>query len=224
MLDRIGLMRVKGRKLQRGEFRASNADREDAFRRLEAHRSMGHLDQDELPGLYAAVEAAATPNQIGEVFAIAGLPTLPARSPSTERRVSAPDRAEAIGLLEKAYAEGRLEAHECAAAKDQVSAARTRSEIDGAFHGLSTASRVAAAKTATDLAEQTAGLTRRAIGESGRRARRAFRHGVFALAALMIGVILLIAGIGTAALVCFVGAVLLFVSAAVSLVKSQSSA
>jgi hypothetical protein len=48
--------------------------------------------------------------------------------------------------------------------------------------------------------------------------------GVFTVGAPMIGVILLIAGIGTPALVCFVGAVLLFVSAAVSLVTSQSPA
>jgi hypothetical protein len=223
VLDRIEVWRARGRKHERGDFRASDADREDAFRRLEVHESMGHLDRTELPRLHAAVEAAATPNEITKVFVSAGLPELPARSPATERRVSSQDRAEAIELLEKAYAEGRIEAHECAAAKDQVSAARTCNEIDAAFHGLTTASRAVVVKTASNAAEQAARLTTRAVGEGGRRVGKAFRRGVFAVGAMMIGIILLIAGIGTAALVFFLVTVLLFVSAAVSLVTSQSS-
>jgi microcystin-dependent protein len=224
MFDRVEWLRAKGRKLERGDFRASNADREDALRRLEVHETMGHLDQADFPRLEAAVKFAATPNEIAKVFVDWGLPELPARSPSTERRVSSQDRVEAIGLLEKAYAEGRIEAHECAEAKEQVNEARTRSEIDAAFHGLSSPSRIAAAETASNVAEQTVKLTTRVVGEGGRRAGKAFRHGVFAIGALMIGFILLIAGIGIAALASFLLAVSLFVSAAISLVTSQSSA
>jgi hypothetical protein len=223
MFDRIEWLKGKGRTLERGEFRASDADRVDAFRRLEVHKSMGHLDEAEVSTLREAVEASATLNEIAKVFVDAGLPELPARSPSTERRISAQDRDEAIGLLEKAYAEGRIETGECAAAKDQVSVARTRTEIDAAFHGLSSPTRVAAAKTASGATKQTAKLTTHVVAEGGRRAGKAFRRGVFAVGALMIGIILAVAGIGTGALICFVGAVLLFVSAAVSLVTSQAS-
>jgi len=216
MFDRIEGLRAKGRTLERGEFRASDADRVDAFRRLEVHRSMGHLDEAEISRLREAVDAAATLNDIVRVFVNAGLPKLPARSPSTEQRISSQDRAEAISLLEKAYAEGRIETGECAAAKDQVSVARTRSEIDAAFHGLSSPTRVAVANTASNVTKQTT----QAVVEGGRRVGKAFRRGVFAAGATMIGVILLIAGIGTAALICFVGGVLFFVSAAISLVTS----
>ena len=224
MLDRIEWARVRGRKRERGEFRASDSDREDAFRRLDVHRLMGHLNQAESSTLYAAVEVAATPNEITKIFVDAGLPELPARSPMTERRASSQDRAEAINLLEKAYAEGRIEAHECAEAKDQVNAARTPSEIEAAFHGLTTPRRVAAAETASNVAEQTARLTTRVVGEGGRRAGKAFRRGVLSVGALLIGITLLIAGIGTAALVCFLAAVVLLVSAAFALVTSPSSA
>lgn len=215
MLDRIEWARSQGRKLERGDFRSSDADREDAYRRLRVHQSMGHLNEVEIAKLSAAVKVAATPNEITKIFVDAGLPELPARSPSTERRVSTQARAEAIGLLEEAYAEGRIEAHECAAAKDQVSAARTRSEIDAAFHGLSSPSRVAAA----NAAGQTVELTTRAVGEAGRRAGRVFRHGVFAMGALLLGIIFLIAGVGSAALLCFVGFVVFLVLAGMSLVS-----
>lgn len=219
MLDRIEWLKGKGRTLERGEFRASNADREDAFRRIEVHETMGHLDKREAWALQMAVKAAPTLNDIAKVFVDAGLPELPARSPSTERRVSSQERAEAISLLEKAYAEGRIETAECAVAKDQVSVARTRSEVDAAFHGLSSPTRVAVANTASSVTKQTTHV----VAEGGRRVGKAFRRGVFAAGAMMLGIILLIAGIGTAALLCFVGAVLLGVSAAVSLVTAQST-
>lgn len=170
--------------------------------------------------LRTAVDASTTLNEIAKAFVDASLPELPARSPSTERRVSAQDRDEAISLLWEAHAEGRIKAHEYAAAKHQVSVARTRSEIDAAFHGLSSPTRVAAARTASNVTKQTTHM----VAEGGRRAGKAFRRGMFASGALMIGIILLIAGVGAGALICFVGAVLLFISAAVSLVTSQSPA
>lgn len=219
MLDRIEWMKGKGRTLQRGDFRASDADRKDAHRRIDVHQTMGHLDEDRASTLHQEVDSATTLNEIAKVFVDAGLPELPARSPSTERRVSSQERAEAISLLEEAYAEGRIETAECAAAKDQVSVARTRSEIDAAFHGLSSPTRVAVANTASNVTKQTTHV----VAEGGRRVGKAFRRGVFAVGAMMLGLILLIAGIGTAALICFVGAVLLGVSAAVSLVTSQST-
>lgn len=185
---------------------------------------MGHIDEATRSRLHTAVGVAGTPNEITKVFVDEGLPELPARTPTTEHRVSAQDRAEAIALLAKAYAEGRIQAHECAEATDQVSHARTRGEIDAAFHGLSIPRRVAAAKAASNTAEQTAKLTTRVVGEGGRRVGRAFRHGVFAMGAAMVGLIFLIAGNSTAALVFFLLAVALFVSAAISLTSSQSSA
>jgi hypothetical protein len=75
------------------------------------------------------------------------------------------------------------------------------------------------ANTASSVAKQTTHV----VAEGGRRVGKAFRRGVFAVGAMMLGLILLIAGIGTAALICFLGAVLLGVSAAVSLVTSQST-
>jgi hypothetical protein len=222
MLDRIELLRAKSRRLGRGDFRASDGDRDDALRRLRLHGEMGHLDQAGLLALHAAVDAAETPNQIAAVFVEAGLPELPARSPTTERRASTQDRRDAIGLLEKAYAEGRLEAHECAVAKDRVSAARTQSEIDAAFHGLSTPSRVARKQKASDVTAQAASTTTRVAANGGQRLGRAFRRGVLGAGAMMLGAILLIAGIGTVALLCFVAAVFFLVSAAISLVTPQS--
>lgn len=219
MLDRIEWLKGKGRTLQRGDFRASDSDREDAHRRIDVHQTMGHLDEDRASTLRQEVDAATTLNAITKVFVDAGLPELPARSPSTERRVSSEERAEAISLLEKAYAEGRIETAECAAAKDQVSVARTRSEIDAAFHGLSSPTRVAVANTASSVTKQTTHV----VTEGGRRVGKAFRRGVLSGGALLMGIILLIAGVGTAALVCFLGAVVLLGSAAFALVTSQSS-
>jgi Domain of unknown function (DUF1707) len=214
MLDRVEWLKGKGRTLERGEFRASHADRKDAYHRLALHEKMGHLNEVEASELERDIDACATLNGIGQLFVAAGLPELPARSPVTERRVSSQDRAKAVALLEKAYAEGRLKTHECAEAKDQVSAARTRNEIDAAFHGLSSPTRVAVANTAGETARLTTG----AIREGGRRAGKAFRLGVYAGGALTTGVILLIAGIGTAALIFFLAAVLLMVGGAISLV------
>jgi hypothetical protein len=124
MLDRIEWLKGKGRTLKRGDFRASDADRKDAHRRIGVHKTMGHLDEARASELGREVDAATTLNGVAKVFVDAGLPELPARSPSTERRVSSQERAEAISLLEKAYAEGRIETAECAVAKDQVSVAR----------------------------------------------------------------------------------------------------
>ena len=213
------LDRAKGpeerRKLKRDQLRLSDADRTDAVRRLQAHESMGHLQGEEAADRIAVVDASTTPEEIAKLFA--DLPALTARPPSIERRVSSQDREDAILLLEKAYSEGRIEAGECVAAKDRVHAARTRSEIDAAFHGLSTPSRVAVGQKASSATKQTADLGSRVLAEGGRRAGKAFRRGVLGVGAVMLGIILLIAGLGLVALVCFVGAVVLFVSAAISL-------
>jgi hypothetical protein len=214
MLDRIEDLRARGRKHRSGDLRASDADRTDALRRLDAHRSLGHLDQHEAVVLGAELTSAQTPNQIRQIFVGAKLPELPAQSPLATPRVSGQDRLDAIGRLERAYAEGRLDSAECAAAKDQVGSARTREEIEAAFHGLRTPSRLA------ESVAQTASVGSRVAVEGGRRAQKAFRRGAFATGALVIGLILLIAGIGPAALICFVAAVLLFVGAALALVSS----
>jgi SAM-dependent methyltransferase len=54
-------------------------------------------------------------------------------------------------------------------------------------------------KTASSVTKQTAALTTRVVAEGWRRAGKAFRRGVFALGTPMIGIILAVAGIGTAA-------------------------
>jgi hypothetical protein len=181
---------------------------------------MGHLRADEASTLRKALQASTTVNDLTKVFVDADLPELPARSPLTERRISTRERDEAVELLEKTCAEGQIDDAECAAAKEQVRVARTRSEIDAAFHGLATPTRNAAAKTASDVARQSARVTRRVAKEGGRRAGKALRRGILAAGMLMVAVILVIAGVGTGAVICFVGSVLLFASAALSLVTS----
>lgn len=181
---------------------------------------MGHLESKEAADRIEVVEASTTPEEIAELFV--ELPALTTRPPSIERRISTQDRQDAISLLEKAYSEGRIEAHECAAAKDRVHAARTRSEIDVVFHGLSTPTQAALREMASSATKQAAELSSSALAKGGRRAGRAFRRGVLAVGALMIGIVLVIAGIGVGALVFFLGAVVLFVSAAISLVSSTA--
>lgn len=207
----------EGRKLKGDRLRVSDADRRDAVRRLRAHEAMGHLGGAEASERVASVEASTTPEEIAKLFA--DLPALTTRPPSIERRISTQDRQEAVALLETAYSEGRIEAHECAAAKDQVAAARTRSEIDAAFHGLSTPTRVAMGVKASSATKQAAGLGSQVLAEGGRRAGKAFRRAVLAVGALTVGIILLIAGAGLGAVVFFLGAVVLLVSAAISLVS-----
>jgi hypothetical protein len=212
-----GADRLKG-----GELRASDADRRDALRRLDMHESLGHLSADEASARGDLVAASKTPADIARVFF--DLPALPADSKSAERRISGSDREAALALLRQARAEERIDDAELAGSEAQVRSARTRSELNAAFRGLSTPARAAAAKTASDVTRRGASVTRRVVAEGGRRAKRAFMRAVFASAALMLGVVLLIAGLGAVALICFVAAVVLYAAAAASLVVSRSSA
>jgi ABC-type multidrug transport system fused ATPase/permease subunit len=180
------------------------------------HGSLGHLKPNEASTRRELVKASKTPNDIAKLFV--DLPELPADTQHAERRVSEQDREEGVDFLREAHAEGRIDEDELAVAEAQVRSARTRSEINAAFRGLSSPTMAAAAKTSSNVAKQTA----RVVAEGGRRAKRAFLRAVFAVAALMIGIILLIAGDGTVALICFVGAVMLFVSAATTLVASRA--
>lgn len=198
-----------------GDLRASDADRKDAIRRLEAHGSLGHLSDDELSARVSLAEASKTSNEISRVFA--DLPALDASSRSAEPRISKREREEAISLLEEAHSDGRLDHDEHEAALARVHAARTRREIEAAFHGLSTPSRTAAVKKASSATKQTAGF----VAEGGRRLSKAFLRGMLSLGALAIAIVLLIAGIGIAALVCFVVSVTLFVGAGAALVTSR---
>lgn len=220
MFNRAKSPEDKSHKLKVSDLRVSDADRADAIRRLRAHESMGHLEETEARHRVSVVEASKTPDEIARLFA--DLPALAARPPSIERRVSSRDRQDAIHLLEKAYSEGRIEPEECAAAKDRVHAARTRTEIEAAFHGLSTPTRVVAEERAVKAATQTATFTARAFVQIRRRTGKAFRRAVFAVGALLIGIVLAVAGIGAGALISFLCAVLLFVSAAIALVTSTS--
>ncbi|HEX4465308.1 MAG TPA: DUF1707 domain-containing protein [Solirubrobacterales bacterium] len=209
------------RQLSDGDLRASAADRDDAIRRLKMHCSLGNLSADEELARVGLVEASKTLNDITKVFV--DLPALAVSAPSTERRISRQDRDEAVDLLKKASDEGRITGGEYKTAEAQILVARTRSEINAAFRGLSSPAQTAAVKTASNVTKQTAEFTTRIVAEGGRRARKAFLRGVFAVGALIIGVILVIAGIGIAALICFLSAVLLFVSAATALVSSRTS-
>jgi uncharacterized protein DUF1707 len=205
----------EGRKVKRDQLRLSNADRADAIRRLQAHEAMGHLQSAEASHRIKTVEESTSPAEVTQLFV--DLPPLTVRPPSIERRISTQDRDEAVLFLEKAFSEGRLTADECAEAKDRVDGARTRSEIDSAFHGLSTPTRAAMAEKASGAAKQAADLGSQVLAESGRRAGKAIRRGVLAVGALMIGIILLIAGVGVGALAFCLGAVVLLASAAMSL-------
>lgn len=95
--------------------------------------------------------------------------------------------------------------------------------IDAAFHGLSSPTRVEVAKAASNVAGQTVRLTTSAVAEGGRRAGKAFRHGVLSVGAFLIGIIFLIAGDGAPALIFFLLSVALLVRTAFALVTSQSS-
>lgn len=219
MLDRAKSPEER-RKVKRDERRLSDADRTDASRRLEAHGAMGHLQDDEVRKRVEVVEASTMPAEVAKLFA--DLPALTERPPSLERRVSTQDREDATRLLAKAFGEGRIYEEEYEVAKERVREARTRSEIDAVFHGLPTPGQVAVGEKASSAAKQTADLGSHVLAEGGRRAGKAFRRGVLAFGALMLGIILVIAGLGLGALVCFVGAVALFVSSAISLVSSAS--
>ncbi len=105
-------------------------------------------------------------------------------------------------------------------AKKQIEFARTRSEIDAAFHGLRSASHTAAVKTASKVIKRTADGTTGVVSEGGRRAGRAFQRWAYSFGALLIGIILAIAGVGILALVCIILSVLLFVSAMIVPTKS----
>jgi Domain of unknown function (DUF1707) len=204
-----------GRKsLKDGDRRAAEGDRVDALRRLESHRSLGHLDEAELGARRSLVAGSKTPNEIEQVFRdLPGLDTLP---DSAARRIASADRVDALARLVEAEREGRIDATEHEAAAAQVRSARTEAELDAAFRGLPgpTPTEIAASAS-IKAASYTAGLA----AEGGRRAKKAFLRSLFAGTALLIGVILLIAGIGTAALLCFVASVLLFAFAGVAVVS-----
>lgn len=205
---------LAGRRRERsGDRRASEADRKDAIRRLQVHGSMGRLDESELAARVEIVKSSKTPNEIAKVFE--DLPALDAALRSTEPRISAQDKSEALDRLQRAHAEERIEDEEYEAAMSQVAAARTRGEIDAAFRCLPGQ---APTEAAAQAARRGAALTTQAVREGGRRARKAFMRSLLAGAALLIGVILLIAGIGAGALLCFVAAVLIFAAAAAALV------
>ena len=209
-------------RLRGGGLRASDADRSDALRCLGMHESSGHLSADEATARRDLVAASKTPDDIARVFF--DLPALPADSQQVERRISNRDREEARELLGEAHAEGRIDDAELVSAEALVGSARTRNELNAAFRGLSTPAWAVATRTASDVTKQSVGVTKRVVAEGGRRARRAFLRAVLASSALMLGVILVIAGVGIAALICFVAAVALYAAAATSLVMSRSSA
>lgn len=150
-------LRSSWRKAKLGDLRASDADRADAVRRLEMHKKLGHLTDVEEKHLVGLVKRSKTPNEIAKAFV--GLPALPARPSGAERRISIEDRDKAIDLLQGARQEGRIGSDEYAAAREQVNSARTRSEIEAAFRGLETPSRVAVGKAASSVRSQAAGLT-----------------------------------------------------------------
>jgi hypothetical protein len=211
-------LEVEQRRLKAGDRRAARADRVDAVRRLEAHCALGHIDLVEMEGRKSLVEGSKTPNEIAKVFDdLAELDTLPGSAP---RRISADDKVEALARLAKAREEARIEEEEYKASVAQVVSARTAEEIEAAFRGLPAPS---ASERVADASIKAAAVTGRLAAEGGRRARTAFLRFLFACAALLIGVVLLVAGGGTATVICFVAAVLLFVAAGAAFVTSGGS-
>lgn len=200
--------------LRDGNRRASEGERKDAVRRLRAYGSLGHLEQGEVEERVERVQRSKTPDEIALVFK--DLPALDGRPATAEPRISTEDKGAALDRLKRAHQEGRIDEGEHSEAMSLVTAARTPSELAAAFRGLPGPNR---SEAATQAARQTAALTTRAVTEGGRRAKKAFLRFLFSVAALLIGIVLLVAGVGIAAVACFVLAVLLLVAAAVALVS-----
>jgi hypothetical protein len=205
-------------KLKDADRRAATGDKGDAIRRLQAHVALGHLDEKDLAVREDLVKHSRTPNDIARAFD--DLPELTTIPRSAAPRISTRDRMDALRRLDQAKAEGRINEDELVVAEAQVDGARTQAELDAAFRGLPGPTRT---EMAANMTKQAAVIGGRVAIEGGRRARNMFLRFLFAGALLMFGIIFLVAGLGIAAVVCFVLAVVLFVAAGMALVSGRRS-
>lgn len=194
-VDRQGLNAVVGRVPKRrrsgsdkGDRRATDAERQDAIRKLEMYVAQGAVSSEEGARRIARVKMSVTPNDIDELFYDLG--SLDANH--AERLVSNHQRDEAVALLNAHLAEGRLTIDEHRHAVDQVRKARSQSEIDAAFRGL----RSPRMTMTVERAKGARALATRAAGEGSRRAKRAVMRFAFAVAALLVAIPVGISGGG----------------------------
>ncbi len=184
----------------KGARRATEAEREDAVRRLEMHVAQGAITRDEGKNRIRQVEKSKTPQDISEAFYDLG--TLD--GDRSERRASGQQRDDAIRQLNVHLAEERLTVDEHRRAVDQVRRARNQTEINAAFRGLRSP-RVTAASEKT---KKAGALARSAAGEGGRRAKQAITRFALAVAALIIAVpVAIIGGGAVGAAVCVIIAI-----------------
>lgn len=207
------------RRPKKGDLRVSADDRRDAVRRLEAYAARGYLDAAAAATRTRLVEASSTFNDIAAVFT--DLPSLDTKAPTTERRISSADRADAVERLSAAMLDYRITTEECVAAKDQIEKARTREEIDAAFHGLTDSKRAMAMNQAAQAAKQAATVTVRAVKAGGRRVVSTILRAAIALVLMVIGIVAAIAGSGIVAAICLAGAACAAIGAVWALVGSN---
>lgn len=196
----------------KGELRVSRADRDDAVRRLRAYESKGYLAENEAMARIGLVEASTTTDEIAAAFV--DLPQLGAKSPSTERRISQDDRADAVELLREALLQHRITADEFVAAKAQVDEARTRQEIDAAFHGLTKPKRAMLADQARRSAKEVTTSTGRAVRAGGRRVVSTVLRTALVLLLFLVALVATLVGNGVVAAISVLGALLVVVSGA----------
>jgi hypothetical protein len=116
------------------DVRASNADRDDALRRIDGHMRLGHLTEAEAKQRRHAIETSRTPEEIAAN--LVGLPQLDAKPARDMHRIGRDQRVDVLNKLDEALANDQIDASEYFAAKEQVTAARTKRELRAAFHGL----------------------------------------------------------------------------------------
>jgi hypothetical protein len=213
-----------------GNRRATDAEREDAIRRLKLYTLQGAITPDEQDRRTVRARMSSTPNEIAQLFSDLG--SLDSDKTSRgERLASQQQRDEGIRQLKSHLAEGRLTEAEHRRAVEQVSTARNQIEIDAAFRGLKSPRVTTMHDSASDKAVKAGALaadaarvgTKIAVEGSG-RATRALMCFAFAIAALLMAIIVGVAGGGIAgAAVCAAVAVGFLVAATRALLIGKPS-
>ena len=194
------------------------------------YRMQGAITADEQDRRIARARMSNTPSEIAELFYDLG-PLDSDKTSRGERLVSKRQRDEATTQLNIYLAEERLTVAEHRRAVEQVSTARNQIEIDAAFRGLKSPRATAIHDSASEKAVKAGALATGAarVGtkvalEGSRRAGRALMCFVLAIAALLMAVIVGVAGGGIAgAAVCAAVAVGFFVAAIRALIVGKSS-
>ena len=171
----------------KGDLRASDAERQEAVRRIGLYETQGYLDQAAAATRVKLVEASITSNEIAAVFV--DLPVLGTKSPLPEERISAADRLEASELLKTAWLQDRITKEELDMTLHLIDSARGRAEIDEAMFGLTKLKRELAVDHAAQVAKDAVTATGRTIKAGSRRVVSAILRGALAFALLIAGII-----------------------------------